>query len=55
MNKKYICYAWKYNADRSAIFSRDGEDFEKFKDRAYYIYPIFEGWHCQFSEWKEIY
>lgn len=55
MNKRYICYALKYNTDSSAILSRDGEEFEKFKDRIYNIYPILEGWYCHFSEWKEIY
>lgn len=51
---KYIVYAWKYDYTRTAALSREGETLEEFKKRVSDIFPHTEGWHCQLSEFKEI-
>lgn len=52
--KRYIVYAWKHDYTRTAALSRDNETLEEFRKRMHDIFPHTEGWHCQFSEFKEI-
>jgi hypothetical protein len=52
--KRYIVYAWKHDYTRTAALSRDNETLEEFRNRCHNIFPHTEGWHCQFSEFKEI-
>lgn len=50
----FICYIWKYGS-KTAMLSREDENFDSFKKRVVGAYPYTEDWHHQFSEFKEIY
>ena len=52
--KTYIAYIWKYNHEKVARMSRSGESLPDFKARVSNIFPTFEDWHIQFSEFNEI-
>ena len=52
--KQYIAYIWKYNHEKVARMSRNGESLSDFKARVSNIFPAFEDWHVQFSEFNEI-
>lgn len=54
MATRYIAYIWKCNTSSHGILSRDNESLKDFKSRCEHIYPIDNGWHHQFSEFKEI-
>ena len=51
----YICYLWRYNDIHTACLSYGGESLKSFKERVEKIYPYTEGYHHQYSEFKEIY
>ena len=52
---QYIAYIWSYLNGKTAVLSRENETLEDFRKRVYSCYPPIEDWHCQFSEFKEIF
>ena len=52
---QYIAYIWSYGFGKTAILSLKGETLEDFRKRVYNCYPPIQDFHCQFSEFKEIY
>jgi hypothetical protein len=52
---RYICRIWAHNKDSYCLLSRGNEELKDFKVRVSNIYPDFEGWHYQYSEFKEIF
>lgn len=54
MATRYIDYIWKYNTSSHGILSRENESLKDFKSRCEFIYPTDNGYHHQFSEFKEI-
>jgi hypothetical protein len=36
------------------MLSRDNESLKEFRERVIFVYPYTEGYHHQFSEFKEI-
>lgn len=53
MATRYIAYIWKYNTSSCGILSRENKSLKDFKSRCKLIYLIDNGWHHQFSEFKE--
>jgi hypothetical protein len=51
----YIAYIWSYTKGKTAMLSKEGETLADFRKRVYNCYSPTEDWHCQFSEFKEIY
>ena len=54
MATRYIAYIWKYNTSSHGMLSRENESLKDFKSRCKSIYPTDNGYHHQFSEFKEI-
>lgn len=54
MATRYIAYIWKYSTSSHGMLSRENESLKDFKNRCESIYPTDNGWHHQFSEFKEI-
>ena len=54
--KQFICRIWKYNSESYCSLSRvrEGENLEEFKIRMSNVYPISEGWHLEYSEFKPL-
>ena len=54
MATRYIAYIWKYSTSSHGMLSRENESLKDFKSRCEFIYPTNNGYHHQFSEFKEI-
>jgi hypothetical protein len=52
--KQYICRIWSYGGNAECMLSRDNESLKEFRERVISVFPYTEGYHHQFSEFKEI-
>jgi hypothetical protein len=52
--KQYICRIWSYGRNAECMLSRDNESLKEFRERVISVFPYTEGYHHQFSEFKEI-
>ena len=53
---QYICKAWAYNKVSTFSMSRvrENESLKDFQKRTSNMFPLEEGWHLEYSEWKTI-
>lgn len=52
--KSYIAFIWRHYDETRARVSRDGETLSEFKTRVFNVFPSYENWHAQFSEFKAL-
>ena len=50
--KSYIAFIWKHGEENTAHVSRNEETLSDFQKRIFNVFPSFENWHVQFSEFK---